>query len=204
VSTARRSARQPTASRSKSPVARRLLRLWRGRASGAANQVSARDEQQRCRGAGRDGCIRRVERKTARRHRPPCRYRGTSTPVAEVGECLQAANPAAVRKRSQLIGSAPAVSTAPVGDLARRAAPSLTSDRAPARIGTTAFVLGPTRAPLLLCHASSSRVPRPRDSRRLWSRHRPTPNRVGAGPARASRRVRIARGLTANDIPHLN
>ncbi len=53
--------------------------------------ADAVDEDQRCRGAGRDSCIRPAERKTACRHDPPSRYRGTSSRVADVGECLQAA-----------------------------------------------------------------------------------------------------------------
>ena len=120
--------------------------------------ADALDEQQRCRGAGRDGCIRRAERMTARRHGPPCRYRGTSTPVAEVGECLQTADPAAVRKRSQAHRHGAGGAHSASWRLGRRPAPSLTSKRALARIGTTAFILGPTRAPLLLCHACGSRV----------------------------------------------
>ena len=41
--------------------------------------------------AGRDSRIRAAERKTAHRRDPPSRWRGTSSLVAEVGECLQAA-----------------------------------------------------------------------------------------------------------------
>jgi len=118
------------------------------------------DEQQRCRGAGRDGCIRRAER------RP---HVGTALRVAtevraprlprSVSACKQRIPPRSASAR-RLTGTAPAVRTAPVGDLA--AAPRLRSHpsaRGPGSARPLSFS-DPTRAPLLLCHGWDSRAKR--------------------------------------------
>jgi hypothetical protein len=78
------------------------------------------DEEELRRGAGRDSCICPAERKTARRHGPPCRsprYEQLGCPRS-LSACKHP-NSDAVRKRSEpLPGSAPATHTLAVGDLA--------------------------------------------------------------------------------------
>ena len=81
---------------------------------------STLDEEELRRGAGRDSCICPAERKTARRHGPPCRsprYEQSGCPRS-LSACKHP-NSNAVRKRSEALpGSAPATDTLAVGDLA--------------------------------------------------------------------------------------
>ena len=84
---------------------------------------SAADEQQRRCGTRGDCCICPAERKTARRHDlDRVAHRGRAAALPEAARCVQGPGPGAVRKRSRMTRSAPAVREAAADD-GRRAAP---------------------------------------------------------------------------------